>query len=128
MSKDFYISMICLILNWFFYDPSRVLQLFQFVGTLSSLVYVVFNNFLFIDATDRSKISSDQNRLFIAVSLYPLSFFVNTPVCVGENPNPKLDTFLGNLTLWNCEENSEPTVHVLRFVNILPFTFYLQLS
>ena len=25
------------------------------------------------------KISSDQNRLFIAQSLYPLSFFVNTP-------------------------------------------------
>ena len=60
------------------------------------------------------------------------SFEINSTVplnvCVGENPNPKLDTFLGNLTLWNCEENSEPTVHVLRFVNILPLTFYLQLS
>ena len=38
-----------------------------------------FNNFLLIDATDRSKISSDQKRLFFAVNLYPLSFFVNTP-------------------------------------------------
>ena len=28
---------------------------------------------------DRSKISSDQKRLFMAVSLYPLSFFANTP-------------------------------------------------
>ena len=39
----------------------------------------VFNKFLLIDATDRSKISSDQNRFFIALSLYPLSFFTNTP-------------------------------------------------
>ena len=38
-----------------------------------------FNNFLLIDATDRSKISSDQKRLFFAVILYPLSFFANTP-------------------------------------------------
>ena len=38
-----------------------------------------FNNFLLIDATDRSKISSDQKRFFIALSLYPLSFFANTP-------------------------------------------------
>ena len=36
-------------------------------------------NFLLIDATDRSKISSDQKRFFIALSLYPLSFFANTP-------------------------------------------------
>ena len=34
---------------------------------------------LLIDATDRSKISSDQKRFFIALSLYPLSFFANTP-------------------------------------------------
>jgi len=32
-----------------------------------------------LDATDRSKTSNDQKRLFIAVSLYPLSFFANTP-------------------------------------------------
>ena len=38
-----------------------------------------FYNFLLIDATDRSKISSHQKRLFIAVSLYPLLFFANTP-------------------------------------------------
>ena len=40
--------------------------------------WVVFNNFLLIDATDRSKISSDQKRLFFAVSIYPLLFFANT--------------------------------------------------
>ncbi len=32
-----------------------------------------------IDATDRSKISSDQKRFLIALSLYPFSFFANTP-------------------------------------------------
>ena len=40
---------------------------------------VVINNFLLIDAPDRSKISNDQKRSFFAVSLYPLSFFANTP-------------------------------------------------
>ena len=37
----------------------------------------VFNKFLLKDATDRSKISSDQTRLFFAQSLDPLSFFAN---------------------------------------------------
>ena len=56
----------------------------QFVWPLSYSVWDVFNNFLLIDATDRSKISSDQTRFFIALSLYPLSFFANTPfkVCL----------------------------------------------
>jgi len=37
-----------------------MLHLSEFVWTLRSSVLVVFNNFLLIDATDRSKISSDQ--------------------------------------------------------------------
>jgi len=47
--------------------------------------YQIYTNVLLIDATDRSKISSDQKRFFIALSLYPLSFFANTPfkVAVG---------------------------------------------
>ena len=52
------------------------MNLYEFV---CSSVLVVFNNFLLIDATDRSKIISDQERFFIALSLYPLSFFANTP-------------------------------------------------
>ena len=60
--------MLCLELNWFCYDPSRMLQLSEFVRNLRSSVWDVFNNFLNIDATDRRKISSDQKRLFIAVS------------------------------------------------------------
>ena len=52
-----------------------MLQLSEFVWMLRSSVWVVFNNFLLIDVTGRSKISSDQKRLFFALSLYPLSFF-----------------------------------------------------
>ena len=46
----------------------------QFVWTPCYSVWDVFNNFLHIDATDRSKISSDEKRFFIALSPYPLSF------------------------------------------------------
>ena len=56
-----------------------VLQFSQFVWPLNYSVWDVFNNFLLIDATDRSKISSNQKRFFIALSRYPLSFFANTP-------------------------------------------------
>ena len=73
------IWMICLILIWFFYDPSCMFQLPPFVWALRCSVWDVFINFLLIDATDRSKISSDQKRFFIALSVYPLSFFANTP-------------------------------------------------
>ena len=73
------IWMICLELNWLFSDPSWMLQISEFVWELHSSVWIVFNNFLLIDATDRSKISSDQKRLFFALLLYPLSFFASTP-------------------------------------------------
>ena len=73
------IWMICLKLNRLPYGLSRMLQFSQFVWALSYSVLVVFNNFLLIDATDRSEIRSDQKRFFIALSLYPLSFFANTP-------------------------------------------------
>ena len=62
-----------------FYGLSRILQFYEFVWALSYSVWDVFNKFLLIDATDRSKISSDQKRFFIALSLYPVSFFANTP-------------------------------------------------
>ena len=66
-----------------FYGLSCMLHLSEFVWTLRYSVLVVFNNFLLIDATERSKISSDQKRFFIALSLYPLSFFANTPFKPG---------------------------------------------
>jgi len=62
-----------------FYGLSSMLQFSEFVWTVSYSVWDVFNNFLLIDVTDRSKISSDQKRFFNALSLYPLSFFANTP-------------------------------------------------
>ena len=71
--------MICLKLNWIFYGLSHMFQLPRFVWALRSSVWDFFINFLLIDATDRSKISSDQKRFFIALSQYPLSFFANTP-------------------------------------------------
>ena len=73
------IWMICLKLNWFLYGLSRMLQFSEFVWALSYSVWDVLSYFLLLDATDRSKISSDQKRFFIAISLYPLSFFANTP-------------------------------------------------
>ena len=54
-----------------------MLQLSEYVWTLHSSTLVVFDNFLLIDATDKSKISRDQKRLFFAVRLYR-SFFANT--------------------------------------------------
>ena len=55
----------------FFYDLTHGLQFSQFGWMLRYSVWV--------DATDRSKISNDQKRLFFALFLYPLSFFANTP-------------------------------------------------
>jgi len=56
-----------------------MLYLAEFVWTLCPSGLVIVNNFLLIDATDRSKISSDQKRFFIALSQYPLSFLANIP-------------------------------------------------
>ena len=67
-------------IKWIFYGLSRMLQFSEFVWALSYSVWDVFNNFLLIDGTDRSKTISDQKRFFIALSLYPLSFFANTPI------------------------------------------------
>ena len=40
---------------------------------------VAFNHFLFLNATDRSQISSNRYRIQFDVDLYPLSYFANTP-------------------------------------------------
>ena len=53
-----------------FYDPSLELQFSQFGWMLRYSVQVVFNNFLLIDATDRSKIGSNQKQLFFAVVIF----------------------------------------------------------
>ena len=74
------IWMICLQLNWFVYGHKSYGAIFWIcMDAMLFGMRRVFNNFLLIDATDRSKISSDQKRFFIALNLYPLSFFANTP-------------------------------------------------
>ena len=70
------IWMICLKLNRFFYGLSRMLHLSEFVWILRSSVFVVFNNFLLIDATDRSKIRSDQKRFFYRIMPIPPLIFL----------------------------------------------------
>ena len=57
-----YIASFCICIDATFFSLSR------------------FNNFLLIDATDRNKISSDQKRLFFAVSLYPFHFTRTLPL------------------------------------------------
>ena len=110
-------------LNWLFYNPSRLLQVSEFVWTLGSSAWVGFNNFLLINVTDRSKISSDQKRLFFAISLNPL--FANTPFKVlspllkilflqmkvnNLTVEDKLVQFIGNLN-WNKTHISFPINH-----------------
>ena len=92
----FYNVFLCFILShssllfevntWYIELNNNYCQVKVFVCRLNpcplkirSSVWDVFNNFLLINATDGSKISSDQKRFFIALSLYPLSFFANTP-------------------------------------------------
>jgi len=102
------IWMICFKLNWFFYGLSRMLQFSQFVWTLSYSVCYVFINFLLIDAKDRSKISSDQKRFFIALSLYPFHFSRTLPLtnevnCLWKKlkkSNKKREKFENNDKFW----------------------------
>ena len=61
-------------------DPSRIFQLSEFVWTMRSSVWVVFNHFLLIDATDRSKTGSDQDRIKFDISLYPFHFSRTLPL------------------------------------------------
>ena len=97
MTIGYNIWVICSKLNWFFYDASRILQLSEFVWALRSSVWVVLNNFLLIDATDSCKIRSDQKRLFFAVSLYPLSFFANTPFNICFSPHQDSSIYCPNI-------------------------------
>ena len=85
-----------------------MLHLSEFVWTLRSSVLVVYNNFLLIDATNRSKISGDQKRFFITLSLYPLSFFANTPFNMGIRIkiNLKLKRFKKTNTAKHTEKES----------------------
>ena len=74
-----YMKQIKYVMKYQLYlNASKKLQLTKFVWTLRSSIWVVFNRFLLIDATDRSKICS-RHRIFFYVSLYTHSLFANTP-------------------------------------------------
>ena len=88
-----------------------------------------FNKFLFIDAKYRSKISSDQKRLFFAVSLYPLSFFANTPF--KENLFSELAELMKHTIHWtNCTcsfSNAGSNVYnFVHSVHVYNNSIYLQ--
>ena len=119
------IWMICLKLNWFFYGLSRMLQFSKFVWPLSYSVWDVFNNFPLIDATDRSKISSDQKRFFIALSLYPLSFFVNTPFKWNNTRSPLCikKSFCFTRTSFICPQDGDIYYNVLIFFYLFVYFF-----
>ena len=57
-------------LSWCFYDPSRILQLFKFVRTPCSSVWVGFNNF-FIDATDKARLAAITIEYFLMWAYIP---------------------------------------------------------
>ena len=87
-----------------------MLQLSEFVWALRSSVLIVFTNFLLIDATDKSKISSDRKRLFFALHLYPLSFFANTPFNMNKTIKQNITHNLINLSqVVDLQQNS---IHV----------------
>ena len=90
-------------------------QLPQFVWALRSWVRNVFVNFLHIDATDRSKISTDQKRFFIALSLYPLSFFANTPFKLNNNWGKTTKRVMNDLRLKSFDLRSN--IHLVGGVN-----------
>ena len=69
-----------------------MLQLSEFVWILRSSGCVVFNNFLLIDVTDRSKINSDQKwgigfrrKPFYFSRTLPEEFFHNTAYIAGHS-------------------------------------------
>ena len=110
------IWMICLILIWFFYGLSRMFQLPHFVWALRSSVWDVFIKFLLIDATDRSKTSSDQTSFYIALSLYPLSFFANTPFKAKKNLNRKSQYFFSRQNFSTSLQSYKPPLELPQWV------------
>ena len=63
-----------------------------------------FSNFLLVDQTDRSKISSDHYRIFFDMSLYPLLFFANTPFKkITRRHDKHFNEFFLTLKVWNLE-------------------------
>ena len=45
-----------------------------------------------------------------------------------ENPNQKLDSFLGRLSMWTCREGEEPKVLIRLFFKSRSLTLYYDIS
>ena len=102
------------------YGLSSMLQFSQFVWPLNYSVWDVFNNFLLIDATDRSENSSDQKRFFIALSLYFLSFFANTPFKIVSGRSSK-----SIQRLLKVKYFFETSVYFIIFVGFIYYSHFL---
>ena len=116
------IWMISLELNWLYYDPSWMLQLCM--GATFFMAWVVFNNFLLINATHKSMISSNQKRLFFAVSLYVLSFFAKTPFIntLFFTPGLLYEYYMSTLTLY-CYMS---IIWALCYTPVLLYKYYMS--
>ena len=68
------IWMINFKFNLIIYDLSWIMQLRKFVSVLRSSVWDVLNLFLFIYATDHSKISTDHFRIYSISDYTPYLF------------------------------------------------------
>ena len=66
--------------NLIIYDLNEILQLREFVWTLWTSVWVVFNHFLLLGATDRSKISSDHHQFDSTLVYTPFNFSQTLPL------------------------------------------------
>ena len=75
-----------------------MLQFSQFVWPLSYSVWGVFSNFLLIDATDRSKISSDQKRFFYRIK--PIPPFIFREHSLLNHSLPKNEHNIDNIKVW----------------------------
>ena len=81
-----------------------MLHLSEFVWILRTSVLVVFNNIFLFDATDRSKISSDQKR----IKPYTLFHFSRTlPLIVFSNENISVLSLVVCFSLIGCYSFSD---------------------
>ena len=101
-----------------FYGLSCILQFSEFVWALSYSMWDVFNNFLLINATDRSKISSDQKPI-------PPFFFANTPFNLSHFLH---QWFLSTVNLLHTLTNIiiEPIQHDISFIVVHSFRSSLK--
>ena len=111
-----------------FYGLSRMLQFSEFVFVCYS-VWDVFNNFLLIDPTDRSKISGDQKRFFYRINLIPPFIFRKHSLIKKNLPRARPYQVFSHL-IWfpqNARYGFRPKYWYgfLKTLNVFPYLFLL---